>query len=470
MNFRTWSGLLFFPAVLLSQTPARYPADAARADLRFLYETLQAAHYDLFARTSKADYDATYECLLAQLTQPLEPRSVYCLLQSFAARAGMAHCSITLPFQEVYAPYVMGGGTVIPFDLTWDASGHRVRHVYGGAAGISPGDRVTAINGRPMTEIMSELTNLVSGDNPALQHTAITLAGFPRLFWLAFGETKTFVLSIDGAGTQPTMAAVPALQFEQSLASERSPMDSSRQLKFLDGTTAYLRPGAFLNNEAPADLTKTATFERGEFTHFIDGAFAEISKRRSRRLIVDLRGNPGGDNSFSDPLVAYFADRPFRFCASFGVRTSAVTKTFWREVADPALASLKTAILARPDGDRFAVDLPYYAPRPPAERFFGKVVVLVNRFTYSNAVTMAALVQDYGFGSIVGEPTADVPTTFAASHQFTLPHTGFTVIYPKARMIRPSGDQSASGIIPDRIVFDDPRTAADEIMDAAVAP
>ena len=39
-------------------------------------------------------------------------------------------------------------------------------------------------------------------------------------------------------------------------------------------------------------------------------------------VVIDLRQNPGGDNSFSDPMVAWFATEPFRFASSFHVRSS----------------------------------------------------------------------------------------------------------------------------------------------------
>jgi len=42
------------------------------------------------------------------------------------------------------------------------------------------------------------------------------------------------------------------------------------------------------------------------------------------------------------------------------------------------------------------------------------------------------------------------------------------VIFPKACMVRPSGDASMRGVIPDYEVSDDPFTQEDEILDAAL--
>ena len=82
-------------------------------------------------------------------------------------------------------------------------------------------------------------------------------------------------------------------------------------------------------------------------------------------------------------------------------------------------------------------------------RFEGGVHVLVNRHSYSNAVTTAALIQDYGFGTIYGETTRDMATTFGAMEHFTLPHSGLVVGFPKARIIRPNGEVVPHPLTPD---------------------
>jgi C-terminal processing protease CtpA/Prc len=177
--------------------------------------------------------------------------------------------------------------------------------------------------------------------------------------------------------------------------------------------------------------------------------------RHTQNVIIDLRGNPGGDDSFSDPMVAYFASKPFWFCSRFSVKTSELTKKFRVGVTDTTLKDIRAAILSHNDGEVFDTPLPTYSPRTDSLKFTGHVYVLVNRRSFSNATTTAALVQDYHFGKIVGETTADRPTLYAAEHDFKLPHTQLTVTYPKAYMIRPNGSTSRSGVVPDYTFKDD---------------
>src|SRR5690606_31117311 len=124
---------------------------------------------------------------------------------------------------------------------------------------------------------------------------------------------------------------------------------------------------------------------------------------------------------------------------------------------------------AHPPGKRFEVEFPAVPPRKDA-RFDGPVYLLIHRHTYSTAAIVAALVQDYGFARILGEETSDLATTYGAMEHFTLTHTGIQVGFPKAYMVRPSGDTSARGVVPDLAIRTPPGDEAwGRVLQQAVA-
>jgi len=120
------------------------------------------------------------------------------------------------------------------------------------------------------------------------------------------------------------------------------------------------------------------------------------------------------------------------------------------------------------DGTRFDIELNTTQPRNDDLAFKGDVTALIDRFSFSNAASVAAIVQDYEFGVLVGEETSDTPSSCGAIHAFNLPNTEMGVVFPKACMIRPSGDTRLRGVIPDHKVSDDPFTQEDEILEAAL--
>ena len=228
---------------------------------------------------------------------------------------------------------------------------------------------------------------------------------------------------------------------------------------------AYLHPGIFINNQSTGNTSEQKTFETNEFISFIDSAFQEIHRHKSKNLIIDLRGNPGGDNTFSDPMIAYFATKPFKFCSEFNVKTSRITKEFWKEVKDSSLQDLKNQILTRKDGERFKIFFPNYLPRTDSLHFDGHVYVLADKYSYSNTVSVAAIIQDYKFGTVIGEATADVASSYGATHEFKLPNSQLGVSYPKAFIVRPNGDKTLKGVTPDITLEDDFFTDEDETLD-----
>lgn len=69
--------------------------------------------------------------------------------------------------------------------------------------------------------------------------------------------------------------------------------------------------------------------------------------------------------------------------------------------------------------------------------------------SYSNAAIVAAMVQDFEFGVVVGEETSDLGSTLGAMETFRLPRSGIVVDYPKARILRPNGNPSRRGVVTD---------------------
>jgi C-terminal processing protease CtpA/Prc len=115
----------------------------------------------------------------------------------------------------------------------------------------------------------------------------------------------------------------------------------------------------------------------------------------------------------------------------------------------------------RMDGERFPFEVPYAHPRE-GSRSSGHVYALVNRHCYSNAAVVPAMIQDYGLQAMIGEETADLPTTHASSVQFKLPNAGIVVTNSKAYSVRPSGDGSIHGVLPDHMI-EHPLTATEDV-------
>ncbi|HEX7154637.1 MAG TPA: S41 family peptidase [Thermoanaerobaculia bacterium] len=447
-----------------------WTAAELRAELAELYSGLQAAHYDLFAFRTKADYDRQYAATREAIRDGMTAREVVRLFQPFVAFGRVGHARLDFPVAD-YIAAARDGGKILPLDIRVEDGRVFVAYDYTGDPRLAPGTELLSLDGRPMAEEVAAIGRYVSGETDYFVHAQLE-EYFPRWLWLDRGSIDRFTLEVarPEGRTTVTVAGQPIGEVEP-LKSQWSTRLHEREVRILDGGIAYLRPGPFYNVDGGDSMDVTA------FHAFVDQAFAQVLAAGAGKLIVDVRNNPGGDNSFSDHLVAWFAARPFRFSDAFHLKASPQTLAAYApkpgEPYDAAglVGRMYGEMSRRGAGETFLFDLSYVEPRA-ASRFGGRVYVLVNRHSYSNSASMAAMVQDYGFATILGEETGDLPTTYASSVRFTLPRTGLSVSYPKSYFVRPNGDRSLRGVVPD-LAIPTPRpgasTAPDPVLDAAIA-
>ena len=428
--------------------------EAAQADLEALYNGLQSGHFDLFSHRSREDYDVRFAEVKSSLKTPMTRFELLLALQKFTAYGNVAHARIDFP-SEVYGSFRENGGKAFPIYLRIVDGRAYVAENYSGVNEVALGDEILSIDGEPMALWLDRTARYISADTPYIAHSFLEFT-FPMYLWVELGERERFTLGIRKNDGQSTTVRIPALSYEELMAVlEGAPevfeLDfNAREARMLTDEVAYLRPGPFSNVEDPENIWNTDAFAA-----FIDESFEAFLKNEAHSLVIDLRRNSGGDNSFSDLMVSWIADKPFRFASKFLVRSSDEAAAsnqarldFSPDAAEGVSALYAKAFEATPRGETFEFEIPLAQPRADA-KFEGKVYVLGNRHSFSNAVTTAAIFQDYGWGEIAGEPTSDFATTYGSMEHFTLPNSGLKVGFPKALTIRPSGDARPGGVQPD---------------------
>jgi Peptidase family S41 len=426
-----------------------------RADFEQMYRELQEAHFNLYAFTSKQEMDRRFEQMRGQIKQPSTRFEAKLRFELFAAGARMGHTRIESPAAE-WRAFLKGGGKGFPLQVRIVDERVYIAENLSGLNSLQPGAEIIRMMGLPMHRWLDRTERHVSAETRYLAHSIMEY-DFAIYLWAEVGPVESFDITVRDADARIRRMRLPArTAAEMDAAREDRParLDLEkplREAKVLDGGVAYLRPGPFYNADAK---TGAEEWDVSGFSAFVDNAFEEFLRLGSDRLIIDLRGNPGGDNLFSDVMVSWFATRPFRFASQFKVKVS--EQSIAANAARIAHDAEAAGPVSREYGQLYAqsrigevVDFPIPEALPRAHRFSGRVYVLIDRQSYSNAVAVAALVQDYGFGVIVGEATSDMATTYGAMEQFSLAHTGLLVGYPKARIVRPNGDLRSRGVTPD---------------------
>ncbi|MCJ7422341.1 S41 family peptidase [Sphingomicrobium astaxanthinifaciens] len=461
-------------------TPATcYAAGALRKDLLRLHRKLPKLVHNLYAHVDADAMDAAYREALASMVTDLPKPQAHLLFQRYLTTARIGHLETDAVVADVIAHF-RSGGRLVPFNVRVVRNGLETSRFAVGDDRLPDGSIITSINGEPSHDVIERVDRIIAADSWAMVE-AIAEQGFPIYYYLLEGEVDSVDLDVilpDGSATSFTLDAGATLRrMEQHAPGEAAAREegeadfSTREIAFPGDGIAYLRPGPFHNLEGEAKA-EGVQYDPAAFEAFLTDAFDRIAAADASDLLIDLRDNPGGDNSFSDLLVARVADKPFSWASRFEVRASAAGK---ERVADttPEPGTLEAQMKALEDqtanGAIYTVRLPKVAPRPD-NRFDGRVWSLVDRHSYSNAVVVAATLKDHGFATILGEDTRDVATTYGSAEQWTLPETGIVVTYPKSYIVRPGGTAFEDHVEPD-VTLDEAANARSEraMLDAALA-
>jgi len=419
-------------------------------DIDYLKASLEEAHHDLYAYTTKEEFDKNYRAVRKTINNDsiglLEATS---FVQKVISKANNCHTGIEFPGSS-YGQYAYSGGTVFPLEIAFENGKSFIRKNWSGNDSIKIGSTILSINGMSISSICEKMYPHISAERPYFKKAKIEIYSFPRLYWKVFGKQDDFEVEImlDGKSTTYQLEAINLIEGYEQKRTEV--LNAQMKLAFYDDA-AYLNPGHF-----------SGDFE--QYKHFIDSAFNKILENKPANLIMDLRNNGGGDDAFSDYMVSYFANKPFYWTSDFTLKTSAFLKDQVRKRNDTT-AHYWQQILAHDDGEVYSYEFDAYQPQSEEKRFKGQVYTLANRQSHSQSAVTAAQIQDYGFGIIVGEETGDYPSLYASQFQYTLPNTGITVNVSKGFITRVNGSKAQEGVIPDIYIKDHLLDEKDEILE-----
>ena len=290
---------------------------------------------------------------------------------------------------------------------------------------LAQGTEILAINGMATPDLLARLVAYSHGETAKLR---MHMLGVMLPGWLdaVMGWRDRFAITLAGAAA-PTklhwVKGAPWTPVETSKAAEMPRVD------WLGADAAMLRVPTF--DEDPEAYNRA-----------IDHAFAALNARGVARLIIDVRGNTGGQSDAGARVIQYVLDRP----------AAQVSRA--RERLNDENIGVLGYRGAAGSMREFVVDDELIQPAPAGARFKGRVAVLIDELTYSAGILFATTMQDRGLATLIGRPTGGFANQTGNMMPTRLPATGFTAFIATRDFIRPSGDQRVAPVQPDIVVSD----------------
>ena len=351
----------FLPLLLaMTATAQAQPPDPGRADLARLAAALQAQHPAPYRQHSAAEYQAKLTELTVNLTTANAPVAAMAL----TALAADGHTTAR-PL-----PTAAGFDILYPVRIELLADG---AHIVAAAPDIlrrAAGARVTALNGRPISEVASRLTPLIGVEN-----AMTALERLPRLMQapavlaaqgLAPSSAAPLRITLSPAAGPAIEIAVPPGPQSVELASA-GPAQAPLYLRAGKPYWLQYLPESRTLYVAYAEAAQDPAEPMAAFTARVVSA-ANDPAQPVDRLVLDLRRNAGGNNYLNQRLVH--------------------------------------ALIGAPQNRR------------------GHLYVIIGRATFSAGMNMAADVERNTHAIFVGEPTGAAPNHYGDAQPLDLPGLG----------------------------------------------
>jgi Peptidase family S41 len=440
-------GLLSARARAETETSKRFEPAQLHEDFRIARRSLEEGHSGLYRYTNKAELDRIFDETEESLDHSMDLYEFYRAMAPMIAAIKCGHTDLSMP-ADVEAE--LQRLPWFPFAIkVLDSKAYIFRDYAKG--GMLAGKEIQAINGVPTAHIISTMLAAESqdGDGHASRQrnigghfgvNLITLLGLRAPYTVVLGgDGKKDLDLVQVAGlSRDDLNKMSKMLFPQD-----QPKTDFAELKFLDsGQIARLTYSSFGTSS-----------EEGQ--KFMKRAFEGIQSKGSRALILDLRGNGGGEDELGKLLFSYLLDTPFKYYDDLII--NGMNFSFSKYTTNHADLTVPAAMAERrADGRVHVIDHPNLGLQQPSHPIFnGPVYILIDGGCFSTTAEFLTEAQSHHRATFIGEESAGgyYGNTSGSVVRITLPNTKLGVFIPLMTYYMSVGGkhehEAARGVIPD---------------------
>ena len=437
-------------ALPASYDPAhKFSQQELRQDFAALRQVLEESHPGLYRYTSKKEMDADFDRALQSIQRAMDEREFYGVVTGLLSQIRDGHTRAYLA--PDFRKFVDSSSKRIPLRVRM--LDRRLYVLASADDRVPPGSELLSIQGMPVTQITEAMFKHISGDGDILTSKAAAVGNnFGLYYYLFLGQPETFKVEYRTPDKKKKSAllAGPPPETTKKLA---EPADA--------GTQKPLRYEALALPRAARLTIETFALPppdngQPDFAHFLAATFQQIRTDAIEDLVIDLRGNDGGDN-LGLPLFSYLTDRPFLFSDS----AEAVSRSFpslhkYSHLDADFSKEFEQHLVAAGNG-RLKVegnaDLAPPIQQPQKDSYAGRLWVLIDGEVFSATSQFCSLVRSHHRGVFVGEETGGGYHGNSSGEEavITLPASQLRILVPLVRYEMAASDPAGAGrgIIPD---------------------
>lgn len=417
---------LLMAAVLMWVTPAAFQfggcafggttdeltAVQMQSDFDLMRHALEEAHPGLYRYSTKLQMDREFEAQRAKLSGPMtKPQFEVVVAQTLAS----IRCGHTRMHWDPEMEAAMANGRTFPLRVVFE--GTRLMVLLNQTPDdqtIRPGMELVSINGHSVADLVRQFwaVNYADGDIETAKRHDIA-QDFAKDYWWLIGQPASFtVTATDTTSGKTVVSKLPGVTEAERKANHNPVNDAMLAgLAKVRGESYEKLSLRFLKDPDIAEI-RIPSFTGDDYPRWIEDTFRTLREKATKTLIIDLRSNGGGEDSYGIMLVSALTDKPFHYADRVTVNT--ITWSFqdhWdaKPLSAEQLAHIRKCLVPNPEGGYFVTEELQEAlgeKQPAKFPFLGDVFVLIDGATFSTAADFCAVTHHLKRAIFIGEETA----------------------------------------------------------------
>ncbi|HKG08360.1 MAG TPA: S41 family peptidase [Pedobacter sp.] len=358
------------------------PADL-RKDVYEVQRTLEKENPNLYLYITKKQLEYKFDSLRNTINEPLTSISLYVKLLSVISYIGDGHLTVKIEYAKLTAKDVLFLKTPITqhpiYQFEYRVIADRLfisKNLWADST-IAAGSEILSINGVPSAKIIDSLSHYITSDgfNTTFKHFLMNVGQFAERYRFLYPAKQPLNFELRSGSSTRQIVLNPYEKPGYDSSGVAPPPNTEYRLLTPDSNVAYLKIRSFVN---------------GPNYIGYHGIFADIQKKKIKTLILDLRGNTGGETGWAASVYSHFIDTP----------------TYFYKL--PSELKQQKLLYGNPrirDWINGVAKFQFPIVTPDTSIFKGKIYVLINGGSFSATSLLAANMRNLKNVVFVGEET-----------------------------------------------------------------
>ena len=391
-----------------AQQSDRYSVDevlsktAYLEDFNQLVDSIQTYHPQPYEFISRDDFESFVNDTKSTITDSTTIAEFAWITNEIAGKVGCLHTNTNISTILNFSSDMF-----FPVNAQYIDSKLYVTEDYAPNEEIKQGVEIIKINGIDVLDLKTKIAAHMSSDgyNQKLTDAVTsTYFGYFSTFQLNFPEE--YKVEIRKNGVKKEVLLNKALPDNSKYASNGQAENLDFTIKSSENLAVVtIKSFVYYDENLPV------------FKAFIDSCFNQIKLQNIENVVVDLRGNGGGDPYCAAYLLQYISDKPFMY---------------YKKGTTDSYKDLEKTI------------------KPFKDNFSGNLYVLINSLCASTSGHLASILKYNNIGTLIGSETGATYSCNAHTINFKLKNTGINAsVATKTYQTAVTGFEKDSGVMPD---------------------